>query len=70
MGLFVTENDDTAALLNEASKYCGVKILDYNPTGIALDNTVFYMSFADRIGPRNTVSARTKRESFFLTQTS
>lgn len=62
MGLFVTENDDTAALLNEASKYCGVKILDYNPTGIALDNTVFYMSFADRIAEEYGFGEDEKRE--------
>ena len=62
MGLLVQDNDESAKLLQAASQLCGVKILNYNPTGIALDNTVFYMSFANRIAEQHRLSEKEKRD--------
>lgn len=56
MGLFVENGDDISSFLRQASRLCGVKIINYNPTGSALDNTVFYMSFANRIAGQNHLS--------------
>lgn len=61
MGLFVQDHDDIAELLKSASQLCGVKIINYNPTGVALDNTVFYVSFANKIAEENGLSDSEKR---------
>ena len=62
MGLLVQDDDESAALLRAASQICGVKILNYNPSGIALDNTVFYMSFANRIAEQHHLREQEKRD--------
>lgn len=62
MGLLVQDDDESAALLRAASQICGVKILNYNPSGIALDNTVFYMSFANRIAEQHRLREQEKRD--------
>lgn len=49
MGLFIKEDDEISAFLSDVSKLCDVEVLDYDPSGISLDNTVFYVSFANRI---------------------
>lgn len=61
MGLFIQDNDDIAELLKNASQLCGVKIINYNPTGVALDNTVFYVSFANKIAEENNLTDCEKR---------
>lgn len=49
MGLFVENGEDVSSFLQHAAQLCEIRILNYNPTGSALDNTVFYMSFASGI---------------------
>jgi prephenate dehydratase len=40
------------SFLRAAAPLSDVRVVDYDPSGIALDNTVFYMSFANRIAER------------------
>ena len=61
MGLFVENGADISQFLRQASALCAVKILEYDPSGIALDNTVFYMSFANQIAERIGLSEEEKR---------
>lgn len=61
MGLFIKENDEISAFLAEASKLCDVEVLDYDPSGISLDNTVFYVSFANRISSLLKLDEKEKR---------
>ena len=42
MGLFVQDGDDIAELLKNASQLCGVRIINYNPTGVTR-TTRFFM---------------------------
>lgn len=49
LGLFVPGGGDISRLLEELSHICPVKIINYNPSDISLDNTVFYVSFANGI---------------------
>ena len=49
MGLFIHNNEEISDLIKSASALCDVKIIDYDPAGISLDNTVFYISFANKI---------------------
>lgn len=60
MGLFVENDDDIASFLKSAAQICDVRIINYNPTGRILDNTVFYMSFANRIAEQNRLTADEK----------
>lgn len=61
MGLFIKENDEISAFLSEASKLCDVEVLDYDPSGISLDNTVFYVSFANKISSLLKLNESEKR---------
>lgn len=49
MGLMVENTIEIQKLLEDISKICEVKILDYDITEKNLDNTVFYISFANEI---------------------
>lgn len=49
LGLFVPGGGDISALLDKLSLICPVKIKSYNPSDISLDNTVFYVTFANSI---------------------
>ena len=61
MGLFVESGDDMARFLRQASQLCSVRIIDYDPSSIALDNTVFYMSFANNIADKVGMSETDKQ---------
>ncbi|MCH3943798.1 MAG: MBL fold metallo-hydrolase [Atopobiaceae bacterium] len=61
MGLFVEDGASVARFLERAARLCDVSVVDYDPTGIALDNTVFYMSFANRIAERFGLGEEEKR---------
>lgn len=52
MGLFVDSGKDISQFLQRASTYCGVKIIDYDSTEKVLDNTVFYLNFANDIATK------------------
>lgn len=62
MGLFVEDGADVARFLQEASQLCDIDVLDYDPSGIALDNTVFYMSFANEIAEKAGLDVDEKRQ--------
>ncbi|MEA4965331.1 MAG: Zn-dependent hydrolase [Oscillospiraceae bacterium] len=61
MGLFVEGGEDISRFLRQVTQLCDVRILHYDPSGIALDNTVFYLSFADRIAEKLGLSDEEKR---------
>lgn len=49
MGLLIEDTNVIKSLLDDISKICEVKILDYDITEKILDSTVFYISFANEI---------------------
>ncbi len=49
MGLFAEDARDVSLFLQQAAGLCSVKVIEYDPGSISLDNTVFYVSFAGRI---------------------
>lgn len=49
MGLFIEDSSAVDALLGELAAICPVRILDYDAGEKKLDNTVFYLSFADEM---------------------
>ena len=52
MGLFIENPDDLTEFLNKASLLCKLKIIDYDSTEKVLDNTVFYLNFANSISEK------------------
>lgn len=49
MGLMIENENDVSDFIKKASMLCELKILEYNQCEQVLDNTVFYISFANRI---------------------
>ena len=49
MGLFVDNSRDISEFMRKAAQICPVRILDYDRSEKVLDNTVFYLSFANEI---------------------
>jgi glyoxylase-like metal-dependent hydrolase (beta-lactamase superfamily II) len=49
MGLFLDNVSSMKSFLEQVSRYCEVRIIDYDKTEKTLDNTVFYISFAQEI---------------------
>lgn len=49
MGLLIDNADTVKELLDEVSLICDIRILDYDATERPLDNTVFYIDFANEI---------------------
>ena len=49
MGLYIEDSTVIDALLSELAGICPVRILDYDAGEKKLDNTVFYLSFADEM---------------------
>ena len=45
MGLHVEDPDRIAAFVEQAEKLCKVRIIDYNSSGRAYDNSIFYSAF-------------------------
>ncbi|MGI6013638.1 MAG: Zn-dependent hydrolase [Oscillospiraceae bacterium] len=62
MGLLVEHSDDITAFIQESSKLCDVCILGYDKTERNLDNTVFYLSFANEIADRISLSEQEQTE--------
>ncbi len=56
MGLFIENDDDISSFIKSVVKICDVKIINYNQTGLSLDNTVFYMTFANKIAEQNNLN--------------
>lgn len=49
MGIYLESTAAAKAVLEELSGICQVTVRDYSATDLALDNTVFYITFADDI---------------------
>ncbi len=49
MGLMIEKPDEVKSLLEDISKLCEVKIIEYDVTEKSLDNTVFYIAFASEM---------------------
>lgn len=49
MGLMIENENDVSDFIKKASMLCELKILEYNKCEQVLDNTVFYLSFANQI---------------------
>ena len=60
MGLFVEDTRKISAFLREAALLCKVQVLDYNHSEKVLDNTVFYLNFAEDICQRAGLSEESK----------
>ncbi len=52
MGLYIDKPEVVNSFLFEAAQYCTTRILEYDPTEKILDNTVFYLSFAEEVGEK------------------
>jgi len=52
MGLFIENTVSMKSFLDQISQLCEVKIIDYDKTEKTLDNTVFYLSFAQEIADK------------------
>lgn len=49
IGLFVQDEESIRRFLEEAARLCKLQVLDYDRSQRALDNTVFYLSFARQV---------------------
>lgn len=61
MGLFIENGADISQFIRQASELCDVRIINYDPTETVLDNTVFYMSFANKIADKNNLNEENKK---------
>lgn len=52
MGLFVEEPGRFAEFLNATTRLCPVRVIDYDKTEKILDNSIFYISFANELAQR------------------
>ena len=65
MGLYIVDPSVIGALLEELSAICPVRILDYDAGEKKLDNTVFYLSFADEMRRLLHLNDRQTREFIY-----
>lgn len=52
MGLFVEQPEQFSDFLNAASLLCPVRVIDYDKAEKILDNSIFYVSFANELAHR------------------
>lgn len=52
MGLFVENGREISEFMNKAAMLCPLRIIDYNKSEKVLDNTVFYLAFANDISEK------------------
>ncbi|MBQ2726884.1 MAG: MBL fold metallo-hydrolase [Clostridia bacterium] len=52
MGLYVDNGREISEFVSRAALLCPIRILDYNKSEKVLDNTVFYLSFANEISEK------------------
>ncbi len=62
MGLFIENEGDVTSFLNHVSRLCEVRIIHYDKSGKTLDNTVFYLSFANAIARKLSLSEPDTKE--------
>ena len=56
MGLFVEDGEAVSRFMREVSQLCRVRIIGYDKTEKNLDNTVFYLNFANEIAKKAGLS--------------
>ncbi len=62
MGLYIEEPDVIGALLDELATLCPVRIISYDAGEKKLDNTVFYLTFADEMRQLLDLTAQQTKE--------
>ncbi|MDD3335084.1 MAG: Zn-dependent hydrolase [Eubacteriales bacterium] len=62
MGLFVEDSDSVSRFMREVSLLCQVKIIHYDRSEKNLDNTVFYLNFANTIAKKASLSEEDSRQ--------
>lgn len=62
MGLFIENPDAIRDFLERASALCEIRAIDYDESERVLDNTVFYMGFANRVAQKLNLSRRKANE--------
>ena len=62
MGLFLERPEDIRDFLERASDLCEIRIIDYDESERVLDNTVFYMRFANRVAQKLNLPRRKANE--------
>ena len=62
MGLFLERPEDIRDFLERASALCEIRIIDYDESERVLDNTVFYMRFANRVAQKLNLPPRKANE--------
>ena len=67
MGLYIEEPDVIGALLDELAAICPVHIISYDAGEKKLDNTVFYLSFADEMRSLLDLTAQQTKEFIYYT---
>ena len=60
IGIFVDDENRVSAFLEKASLVCPVKILNYDKSEKILDNTVFYLSFAETLADKMKLNKKEK----------
>ncbi|MBR2968408.1 MAG: MBL fold metallo-hydrolase [Clostridia bacterium] len=61
IGILAKSGEGLSSFINSASRICRVKLLDYDKSSKSLDNTVFYISFANEIASKMGLDERAKR---------
>ena len=52
MGLFVEDPGQISRFMEEASRLCAVRVVNYNHLELNFDNSIFYISFANELAAR------------------
>lgn len=67
MGLYIEAPDEIGALLDELATICPVRIISYDAGEKKLDNTIFYLSFADEMRHLLDLTAQQTKEFVYYT---
>lgn len=62
MGLLVEDDEAVSRFMREASQLCRVRAVHYDKSGNNLDNTVFYLNFANDVSRRAKLSEGDRRQ--------
>ena len=62
MGLHVEDPDRLSAFIEQAQKLCKVRIIDYNSSGRAYDNSIFYSAFVRGLSQLLDMTAEQKQQ--------
>ena len=62
MGLFIEDRERFSRFMQEASRICAVRVMDYDKIERSFDNSIFYISFANELSSRMGLSEEERRE--------